>query len=342
MSKSIFAKAAAIVCGAATLCALSVTASAAVTTFDATKGEGSYALVDGKVNTVAAQITLDEADLTNADLDADKNLSNGFQVKYPVYIVQKDAEGFGGLGLNLFLEKPETGSPLGVVLNADGDPETVKNEDGDVEGDIAKGGFPSFVYNEAAKNPYTQKTEVLVGCSCMRSSTYSKSGKWVEFLFTIPTGPDGAKAGDQWNISAVVNKMNDKDSQLIAAEKYNEVNGWIKINGAAATTEAPAVTTLAPVADTTLAPVADTTLAPADATTEAAASGVTTATEATQNNGTGTTASGKGNTGKDSNGGKSGTSTDAAKTGDAGVGVAAAALLLAAGTAVVATRKKKD
>ena len=337
MSKSIFAKAAAIVCGAATLCALSVTASAAVTTFDATKGEGSYALVDGKVNTVAAQITLDEADLANAELDADKTQA-GFQVKYPVYIVQKDAEGFGGLGLNLFLAKPESGSALGVVLNADGDPETVKNEDGDVEGDIAKGGFPSFVYNEAATNPKNQKSEVLVGCSCMRSSTYSKSGKWVEFLFTIP---EGAKAGDQWDISAVVNKMNDKDSQAIAAEKYNEVNGWIKINGAVATTEAPAATTEAP-AVTTLAPVADTTLAPADATTEAAGSAVTTATEATQNNGTGTTASGKGNTGKDSNSGKSGTSTDAAKTGDAGVGVAAAALLLAAGTAVVATRKKKD
>ena len=339
MSKSIFAKAAAIVCGAATLCALSVTASAAVTTFDATKGEGSYALVDGKVNTVAAQITLDEADLANAELDADKTQA-GFQVKYPVYIVQKDAEGFGGLGLNLFLAKPESASALGVVLNADGDPETVKNEDGDVEGDIAKGGFPSFVYNEAATNPKNQKSEVLVGCSCMRSSTYSKSGKWVEFLFTIP---EGAKAGDQWDISAVVNKMNDKDSQAIAAEKYNEVNGWIKINGAAATTEAPVVTTLAPVADTTLAPVADTTLAPADATTEAAGSDVTTGTEATQDNGTGTTASGKGNTGKDNNSnGKSGTSTDAAKTGDAGVGVAAAALLLAAGTAVVATRKKKD
>ena len=337
MSKSIFAKAAAIVCGAATLCALSVTASAAVTTFDATKGEGSYALVDGKVNTVAAQITLDEADLANAELDADKTQA-GFQVKYPVYIVQKDAEGFGGLGLNLFLAKPESGSALGVVLNADGDPETVKNEDGDVEGDIAKGGFPSFVYNDAATNPKNQKSEVLVGCSCMRSSTYSKSGKWVEFLFTIP---EGAKAGDQWDISAVVNKMNDKDSQPIAAEKYNEVNGWIKINGAAATTEAPVVTTLAPVADTTLAPADVTTAAPADATTEAAGSGVTTATEATQGTGTGTTASGKG-AGKDSNSGKSGTSTDAAKTGDAGVGVAAAALLLAAGTAVVATRKKKD
>jgi hypothetical protein len=314
MSKSIFAKAAAIVCGAATLCALTVSAAAAVTVDDPVADASKYTGVDStKVNAIAGQVYVDIADLTNKDLDADKDLSNGFQVAVPTYIVNND-KGFAGIGFNVFVP-----TALQVKKSAKTDKEP------DAKKKLCAAGMSNFVYNEN-----TDHNMPLVGIGYVASETVLDSGEFFDFFVTIPAD---AKVGDEWKLETVVEDMKDEETKAI--DWYNAVNGFVKIVG-----EAPAETSTTAVVTTTVEEAAVTTTtevstaAPTDGTTTSGETGTTDSTVS------GTTTSGKGD--KTNNNGNKDNKTDATKTGDAGVGVAAAALLLAAGTAVVATKKKKD
>lgn len=289
MSKSIFAKVAAVACSVATLGMLGIAASAQTDTELADRDD----IVAGKTNIVAGIVQAEA----------------GETVKFPVYVANNT--GYAATGIRLIYDKA-----LSPVLKSDGKLTTKKGDAGD---DI----MPTFSHNP---------DERIIGLGTMGTELEEDSG----VMFTVEiTVPADAKSGDKYLMNIEVDRWLDTDANAV---DYTYVNGYIYVGTISSdTTTATEATTTAEVTTTTVSEETttvseETTTSVSDDTTTSTA--VTTSTTKKQGAGVTTTSTTK----------KGGTSsnTTASKTGDAGVGVAVAGLLLAAGTAVVATKKKKD
>ena len=308
MSKSTIAKIAAVVCSAATLGALGIAASAQ-TTLDVNPG------------------TVTETTILAGKVEAEP----GETVEFPVYIYQPEDVHYAATGLRLIYAE-------GLTIQKN------KRDDYGTKGVAGDDITQTFILNDKVRT---------LGLGTMGTSGEWDSGVAYTCLVKVP---DDATPGTQYDMKMEIESWLDKKSQPVAAET---VPGWIKIVGEpkeTTTTEAPVTTTT-----TTEAPVTTTTTsapAPVTTTTTAAPAPGTTTTTAAPIGGTTTTTDGKADgsttttkaggaaattTAKPSSGGSSsGSKTDATKTGDAGVGVAVAGLMIAAGAAVAATRKKKE
>lgn len=287
MSKSIFAKVAAVACSVATLGMLGIAASAQTDTELADRDD----IVAGKTNIVAGIVKAEA----------------GETVKFPVYVANNT--GYAATGIRLIYDQA-----LSPVLKADGKLTTKKGDAGD---DI----MPTFSHNP---------DERIIGLGTMGTELEEDSG----VMFTVEiTVPADAKSGAKYPMNIEVDRWLDQDANAV---EYTSLNGYIYVGEIADTTTTTETTTTAEVTTTTVSEATttvseETTTSVSDDTTTTT---VTTATTKKQGAGVSTTSTTK----------KGGTSsnTTASKTGDAGVGVAVAGLLLAAGTAVVATKKKKD
>ena len=289
MSKSIFAKVAAVACSVATLGALGIAASAQKDTEVADRKD----LVDGKTNIIAGIV----------------EAKAGETVKFPVYIANNSKDGFAATGLRLFYDEKLT-----PVLKEDGKPKTAKGEACDAV--VSK-----FSHN-AEKH--------IIGLGTMGDDPETDNGLMYTVEITVPTD---AKAGDKFPMTLEVDKWLDAKTNAI---EYATVNGYIFIAGGETTTVS---------SDTTTTTTTTTTSSSVTTTTTTSSSSATTTTTTVSSDGSTTTTTGttKGANVVQTTTAKPGTTsnTTATKTGDAGVGVAVAGLLLAAGTAVVA-KKKKD
>ncbi len=253
-------------------------------------------------NLVATKVQVDIEDLKKAD----------YVVTYEVEVMKN--AGFGPSGVRLVYPSD---SKFTVLNNADGFPAT--------EGDLI------MKHNtELAKND--DKFNVAVGVMGNRNTSGDGSFFFVDFKL-----PNTVKVGDKFPMKIEVDKFLDKDNEPV---QYNLVDGYIEIVGApvVTTTQAP-VTTPAPVTTTTPAPVITT--VPTPATTPAPTTTVTTAAPTGETTTAITTTTVSGTTAKATTKAAT-TKANGVKTGDTGAGVAVAALLLAAGTAVVAAKKKED
>ena len=311
MSKSTIAKIAAVVCSAATLGALGIAASAQ-TTLDVNPG------------------TVTETTILAGKVEAEP----GETVEFPVYIYQPEDVHYAATGLRLIYAE-------GLTIQKN------KRDDYGTKGVAGDDVTQTFILNDKVRT---------LGLGTMGTSGEWDSGVAYTCLVKVP---DNATPGTQYDMKMEIESWLDKKSQPVPA---HTVDGWIKITGEpkeTTTTQAPApVTTTttaapAPVTTTTTAAPAPvtttTTAAPAPGTTTTTAAPIGGSTTTTDGKADGsTTTTGKGGsaattTAKPSSGGSSsGSKTDATKTGDAGVGVAVAGLMIAAGAAVAATRKKKE
>lgn len=287
MSKSIFAKVAAVACSVATLGMLGIAASAQTDTELADRDD----IVAGKTNIVAGIVKAEA----------------GETVKFPVYVANNT--GYAATGIRLIYDQA-----LSPVLKADSKLTTKKGDAGD---DI----MPTFSHNP---------DERIIGLGTMGTELEEDSG----VMFTVEiTVPADAKSGAKYPMNIEVDRWLDQDANAV---EYTSLNGYIYVGEIADTTTTTETTTTAEVTTTTVSEATttvseETTTSVSDDTTTTT---VTTATTTKPGAVVSTTSTTK----------KGGTSsnTTASKTGDAGVGVAVAGLLLAAGTAVVATKKKKD
>ena len=290
MSKSIFAKVAAVACSVATLGALGIAASAQKNTEVADRKD----LVDGKTNIIAGIV---EAEA-------------GETVKFPVYIANNSKDGFAATGLRLFYDEKLT-----PVLKEDGKPKTAKGEACDAV--VSK-----FSHN-AEKH--------IIGLGTMGDDPETDNG----LMYTVEiTVPEDAKAGDKFPMTLEVDKWLDAKTNAI---EYATVNGYIFLKD-----DDTGVTTTT-TSDTTTTTTTSSSSATTTTTTVSSSATTTTTTVSSDGSTTTTTGTTKGANVVQTTTAKPGTTsnTTATKTGDAGVGVAVAGLLLAAGTAVVA-KKKKD
>ncbi len=303
MSKSIFAKIAAVACSVATMSALGIAASA----LEVMDDDAAKALVkaDKGINIIAGQATLTSEEVAAGDVT----------VKFPVFI-ENNTTGFAATGLRLFYGEEGKDAVLKPVLKADGKPTTKKGDAGD---DITC----TFSHNADKK---------IIGLGTMGTDPEMDNGVMYTVDIVVPKGT----ADGTYPMTLEVDKWLDASAKPV---DYVTIDGFIQIGAKKEETEAPVTTTEAPVT-TTEAPVT-TTAAPvtttAAPTTTTGGAGTTTTVVTTTGNGTTTKAA---TTTKSSS--SSSSSTTATKTGDAGVGVAVAALALAAGTAVVASKKKKE
>ena len=304
MSKSILSKVAAVACSVASVIALSVCASAEKLEVNSS----NYDLDAEKTNLVA----------TKVELSLDELKAASYKVKYDVEV--QNNKGFAPAGVRL-------------VYPSDSKFTTVKNEDDEpgTAGPVAQPISPYITDNTAEYN-------VSIGTMGMKNSKDDGIFFTVEFQL-----PSTVKEGDTFPMKVEVDKFLDKDNNPVA---YKTVDGYIKIKGV--TTTAPVPTT-APVTSTTAksTTVTSTTApAPASSTTvtttsaSAVAPATTSTTVSTSADGTAsakTTTAAAGGTAANKT-----TKAGATQTGDTGAGVAVAALLLAAGTAVAAAKKKED
>ncbi|MBR3446428.1 MAG: hypothetical protein IKH27_01305 [Oscillospiraceae bacterium] len=313
MSKSILSKVAAVACSVASVIALGVCASAEKLEVNGT----NYDLDTSKVNLVATKVELTLDELKAAD----------YKVQYDVEVANNT--GFAGCGVRLVYP---SNAGLEVVPNSKGKPGTA--------GAVIKSMMPYVTDNPEEYN-------VSVGCSSMENG--EDDGLFLTVDFKLPAS---TKAGDKIPMKLEVDRFLDDATHEVA---YKVVDGYILIKDAGTTkapetttkapettTKAPETTTKAPetttqpvVTSATTAPVSSTTKAPD--TTVSAASSTTTAAPGTA--GTKVTTSAKAGS---TAGNKNTTKAGATQAGDTGAGVAVAALLLAAGTAVAAAKKKED
>ena len=263
----------------------------------------NYDLDTSKVNLVATKVELTLDELKAAD----------YKVQYDVEVANNT--GFAGCGVRLVYP---SNAGLEVVPNSKGKPGTA--------GAVIKSMMPYVTDNPEEYN-------VSVGCSSMENG--EDDGLFLTVDFKLPAS---TKAGDKIPMKLEVDRFLDDATHEVA---YKVVDGYILIKDAG-TTKAPETTTKAPetttqpvVTSATTAPVSSTTKAPD--TTVSAASSTTTAAPGTA--GTKVTTSAKAGS---TAGNKNTTKAGATQAGDTGAGVAVAALLLAAGTAVAAAKKKED
>ncbi len=310
MSKSILSKVAAVACSVASVIALGVCASAEKLEVNGT----NYDLDTSKVNLVATKNTVDIKDLKDAE----------YKVKYDVEVANNT--GFGPCGVRLVYPKEAN---LEVV------PQGTKKKPGIV------GAVGQSLMAYLTDNP--EEYNVALGCAGMENTEENGVFFTVEFKL-----PESAKVGDKIPLKIEVDKFLDENNKQVA---YNLVDGYIEIIGTPETTTAPPIVTTVTAPITTVTSLSTTsattagTTATASNTTVTATNTTVTATSttvsavSTTSNKGGTVAN---NTTVATGGNKNTTKAGATQTGDTGAGVAVAALLLAAGTAVAAAKKKED
>ena len=303
MSKSILSKVAAVACSVASVIALGVCASAEKLEVNGT----NYDLDTSKVNLVATKNTVDIKDLKDAE----------YKVKYDVEVANNT--GFGPCGVRLVYPKEAN---LEVV------PQGTKKKPGIV------GAVGQSLMAYLTDNP--EEYNVALGCAGMENTEENGVFFTVEFKL-----PESAKVGDKIPLKIEVDKFLDENNKQVP---YNLVDGYIEIIGTPETTTAPPIVTTVTAPITTVTAPITTVTAPN--TTVTAPNTTVTATNTTVS--AVSTTSGKGGTVANNNttaatgGNKNTTKAGATQTGDTGAGVAVAALLLAAGTAVAAAKKKED
>lgn len=305
MSKSIFAKVAAVACSVASLGMLGIAASAEQKNTEIADRKD---LVAGKTNIVAGIVEAEPGDT----------------VKFPVYVTN-NTTGFAATGVRLIHD-----ARLTVPLNANKKPITKKGDAGDAV-------TTTFSYNADKR---------IIGLGTMGTDPEMDNGVMYEVDIQVPAD---AKPGDSFPMTIEIDKWLDASTNPI---EHEAVPGKIFIAGGSSettTTSTTSDTTTTTSTTPTTISTAPTTISTAPTTISTAPTTISTSsTVSTQSTSstvstTTTTGTNKGTpvvttTAK----GGSTSSTTATKTGDAGVGVAVAGLLLAAGTAVVATKKKKD
>lgn len=321
MSKSILSKVAAVACSVASVIALGVCASAEK--LEVT--DANYGLDASKVNIVATQVKLTESELAAA--------SN--KVQYDVEIAHNT--GFAGCGVRLVYPKSAN---LTIVPNKKGKPGTV--------GPVAQSLMAHVTENTDVEDD-PNVSNVAIGCAA------TENGEDDGVFFTVEFElPSTAKAGTKIPLTLEVDSFRDELTHNVA---YKTVDGFIEIvadptvettpapvtsTQAPATTTAPVTTVTEAVKPATTAPVTSTAPAPTTTITQAPTGGTTTAAPATTTAAPATAGAKATTAGTAANGNKNTTKAGATQTGDTGAGVAVAALLLAAGTAVAAAKKKED
>ena len=306
MSKSIFAKVAAVACSVASLGMLGIAASAEQKNTEISDRKD---LVAGKTNMVAGIVEAAPGDL----------------VHFPVYIAN-NTTGFAATGVRLIHD-----ARLTVPLNTSKKPITKKGYAGD-------GVTTTFSYNPDKR---------IIGLGTMGTDPEMDNGVMYEVDIQVPAD---AKPGEKFDMTIEINKWLDAATNPI---DHAAVPGWIVIAGGSSETTTSSTTSSTTSTSTTTSTTpttistAPTTISTAPTTISTAPTTISTSsTQSTSSTASTTTTSGtnKGGTPVVTTTAKGGStsSTTATKTGDAGVGVAVAGLLLAAGTAVVATKKKKD
>lgn len=246
----------------------------------------------------------------------------GELVEFPVYIYQPEDTHYAATGLRLIYAE-------GLTIQKN------KRDSYGTKGDAGNDVTQTFSLNEKART---------LGLGTMGTDGEWDSGVAYTCLVQVP---EDATPGTEYPMVMEVESWLDKKSQPVDTQV---VAGWIKIVGEVKETT---TTTAEPVAQTTttsttvITPIATTTttaepVAPGTTTTTAAPEPAGSTTTSTTVSGTGTTKKDDGKKTTTTKSGGSSSKDTATKTGDAGVGVAVAGLMIAAGAAVAATRKKKE
>ena len=309
-------KAAAILCSAA---AVVMAAASAVTAFafETVKIEDRKDQIEsGKINVIADEVYA----------------ASGEQVSYSVYL--KENSGYSSIGVRLYYD------PQLV-------PVTISENQAEVTpGDAVTGMGIDHTLNKPLN---------MIAVAFLSDNNKKTEGTLFTVKFDVPKD---AVPGTKYPLTMAIDKLYDSEFNKLEG---TTVDGWIQIQAETTTAPAAPTTTVATVVtsatvpktpdETTLAPKTD---APTVGTTATAATEITTnpdsdvstvsSTKKTDRDPTkNVTTSGDGK--KNDNGKKSGTDTaktDGVKTGDTGIAVAIAALLLAGSSAVIFGRKKKD
>ena len=201
------------------------------------------------------------------------------------------------------------------------------------QGPAAEGLTVAATYSEADQK---------LGWSTMGGfNVATKDGVIVAFNFTVPSD---AKAGDVYNMEVSLNQLSTGQSNHFEDQITPEA-GYIKIVGAETTTTTTETTTSETTTTTEKTTSSIDTTSTTEKTTSSFIDTTTTTSSTSKSTTTTTTTTGKKTTTTTTTTGKktNGTTTTAAgtKTGDAGVALAVAGMLAAAGTAIV-LRKKED
>lgn len=328
MSKSIFKKAAAVLCSTATLLAVS----AAATAMSASAADTDlYVYGSGAA----------KADASIAGSTEPVYAKPGEEnVVLKAYVANNKNNGFAGLSFGLRYKEKNEGLPDLVAVSKAGSP---------LSADYVAGDFPQVL------TVNINATSGIVAVSGAATDASTAEGCFVGAKFNIPT-LDQFSAEQQAQIKSAEglkyevtiwvgmcqlpqqveqNIQNPKNKQ----QSPSEFSGWIVIKDEEATTAATTTTTAA--TTTTTEPTTTATTATTAATTATTAAQTTASTAASTTSGTTTSATTTTTTTTTTKNGGT-TTAPATKTGDAGVGLAVVALLTAMGTAVVATTKKKD
>lgn len=312
-------KAIAIVCSTAAVFGLTATALNAMAFESVDLDDRSSELKSGVLNLIADEVYAEP----------------GETVSFRVMV--KENSGYAPSGLRLFYD-----SALKPVLNEEGTKPVIEWGEG------SYGLTRSYTVN-LEKN--------LIAYSSMGTENCTYDGVIYTVQFQVPAD---AKIGTEYPLSLDVDKL--ENSRTVPLD-HNTVDGWIRIKDAETTapvttttsdsvTTTTSTTTVSQSLDTTTGTKPTetssetTTTPPVTTTLSQIETDVTTAsnTKKTErqdpNSSVATTASRAGTTSTAKNAGHS-TTTTAAKTGDAGVGIAAAALVLSASVAVCSKRKKE-
>ena len=309
MSKSIFKKTAAIICGAATLVTIGMTAMMANAQEQAVDPTAREGLSTSVTNVIADQIYAEP----------------GEEVLYPILIVGN--KGYSGSGVALEYDKRLT----------------PKVKDGTEDTPVVKRGPASKVQDENLSSKTTFNLDLGIWAfSTMGSEDLcTDDGMYVAAYFTVPSD---AKPGDTFPMTLTVNKW--QDTKNVQLDRNVIGDGWIKIKAGDTTTTTTLTTTSTTLTTTSTTETTTTTTESTSTTTQTTLSnGDTTSTTTLTTSGDGTTDTSSttldnGTTAPNNN---TGTAAPPIKTGDAGVGAAVAGLMLAAAAAVaVATKKKED
>ena len=200
------------------------------------------------------------------------------------------------------------------------------------QGPAAEGLTVAATYSEADQK---------LGWSTMGGfNVATKDGVIVAFNFTVPSD---AKAGDVYNMEVSLNQLSTGQSNHFEDQITPEA-GYIKIVGAETTTTTTETTTSETTTTTEKTTSSIDTTSTTEKTTSSSIDTTTTTSSTSKSTTTTTTTTGKKTTTTTTTTAKNnGTTTTAAgtKTGDAGVALAVAGMLAAAGTAIV-LRKKED
>ena len=306
MSKSIFKKSAAILCGAATLAVISATAmfASAYETQPETKHDPAIAYTGDKTC-----IWLDNVIATKDDVSTSKEIPFAINIS-------NNKGGFAATGVK-FQYDPR----LTVVM---------KNAS-DVKCDSAKSKTPA-TFNEDKDlsikvNAVLNSEEHSISFGTTSADTSFEEGAYCICYFTLPSD---AKPGDKFEIKFVDKdgwSWSDNGSHAVA---HTEADGFIQVE--------PETTTSSTTTSTT---TTTTTTSTSETSTTSTSQTSSTGTETGTNTNTGSGSSST-TTSTSKKSVTPGTTANGVKTGDAGVGIAIAGLMLAAGGAVAIAAKKKE